>query len=189
MRDILLNLWVSASLVIAVVIVLLLILTYNRLVGLRQNCKQGVADIDAQLRQRHDLVPNLVETVKGYATHEKDALERVIAARNTAVSAPTPGNEKALSGALGGLLALGEAYPELKASANFQSLQGELADVEDRLAAARRALNAATSRYNTTREAFPAVLFAGMLGFAPLEFAGIAAEERASVGGVPKVSF
>lgn len=189
MRDILLNLWVSATLVIAVGIVFLLIVTYNRLVGLRQNCKQGVADIDAQLRQRHDLVPNLVATVKGYATHEQDTFDRVLAARNAAVAAPTAQSEKALSGALGGLLALGEAYPELKASANFQSLQGELADVEDRLAAARRALNAATSRYNTARESFPAVLFAGMLGFGPAAFSELAAEERATVGAVPTVSF
>ena len=189
MRDILLNLWVSGTLVVAIAVVLLLIATYNRLVGLRQNCKQGVADIDAQLRQRHDLVPNLVETVKGYATQEKDALERVIAARNSAVASPNARNEQALSGALGGLLALGEAYPELKASANFQSLQGELADVEDRLAAARRALNAAAARYNGARESFPAVLFSGMLGFAPADFAEIAAEDRPAVGAVPRVSF
>ena len=174
---------------IAALVILLLILTYNRLVGLRQNCKQGVADIDAQLRQRHDLVPNLVATVKGYAVHEKDALERVIAARSAAVAAPTPASEKALSGALSGLLALGEAYPELKASANFQSLQGELADVEDRLAAARRALNAATARYNGARESFPAVLFSGLLGFHPADFSGIAADERATVGAVPAISF
>lgn len=189
MRDIFLNLWVSATLVIAIAVVLLLILTYNRLVSLRQNCKQGVADIDAQLRQRHDLVPNLVATVKGYATHEQDTFDRVMAARGAALAAPTAQSEKALSGALGGLLALGEAYPELKASANFQSLQGELADVEDRLAAARRALNAAVSRYNATREAFPAVLVAGMLGFAAETFSGLSADERGTVGAVPTVSF
>ena len=189
MRDIFLNLWLSATLVIGIAVVLLLILTYNRLVALRQNCKQGVADIDAQLRQRHDLVPNLVATVKGYATHERDTFDRVLAARNAAVAAPTAQSEQALSGALGGLLALGEAYPELKASANFQSLQGELADVEDRLAAARRALNGAVSRYNAVCQSFPAVLVAGMLGFAPEPFSGLEADERASVGGVPTVSF
>ena len=189
MRDILLNFWVSATLVIVMAIVFLLIVTYNRLVALRQNCKQGVADIDAQLRQRHDLVPNLVATVKGYATHEQDTFDRVMAARNAAVAGPTAQSEKALSGAISGLLALGEAYPELKASANFQSLQGELADLEDRLAAARRALNAATSRYNAARESFPAVLVSGMLGFAPAAFNEIGADERATVGAVPNVSF
>lgn len=189
MRDIILNLWVSATLVVAIAVVLLLVLTYNRLVALRQNCKQGVADIDAQLRQRHDLVPNLVATVKGYAAHEQTTFERVMAARNAAAAAPTAQSEQALSGALGGLLALGEAYPDLKASANFQSLQGELADVEDRLAAARRALNAAVSRYNTAREAFPAVLVAGMLGFRTEAFSGLSIDERATVGSVPAVSF
>lgn len=189
MRDILLNLWVSTTLVLAIAVIFLLIVTYNRLVALRQNYKQGVADIDAQLRQRHDLVPNLVATVKGYAAHEQATFEKVIAARQAAVARPTAESEKALSGALGGLLALGEAYPELKASANFQSLQGELADVEDRLAAARRALNAATSRYNATRDSFPSVLFAGMLGFGALPFNEIAAGEREAVAGVPAVSF
>ena len=189
MRDILLNLWVSASLAIAAIVVLLLVLTYNRLVGLRQNCKQGVADIDAQLRQRHDLVPNLVATVKGYAGHEAATFEKVTAARNAALAGPTAQSEKALTGALNGLLALGEAYPELKASANFESLQGELSDVEDRLAAARRALNAAAARYNGAREAFPAVLFAGILGFQPMAFNELAGDERASVGAVPQVSF
>jgi LemA protein len=188
-RDILLNLWLSASLVIAIVVILLLISTYNRLVSLRQNCKQGVADIDAQLRQRHDLVPNLVATVKGYAAHEQATFEQVIAARRAAVTHPDAASEQALSGAIGSLLALGEAYPELKASANFQSLQGELADVEDRLAAARRALNAAVSRYNAARESFPSVLFAGMLGFAPESFSELAADERATVGSVPAVAF
>ena len=189
MRDILLNLWVSASLVIAALVILLLVLTYNRLVGLRQNCKQGVADIDAQLRQRHDLVPNLVATVKGYAGHEAATFEKVTAARNAAVAAPNAQSEQALSGALSGLLALGEAYPELKASANFQALQGELGDVEDRLAAARRALNAAAARYNGAREAFPAVLFAGMLGFQPFAFSELGAGERESISAVPQVSF
>jgi len=177
---ILVNFWLSATLVIAVAVILLLILTYNRLVGLRQNCKQGVADIDAQLRQRFDLVPNLVETVKGYAAHEKDTLERAV---------PGAKSEQALTGAIGGLLALGEAYPDLKASANFQSLQGELSDVEDRLAASRRAMNAAVARYNGARESFPAVLFAAMLGFGPADFTEIAAADRALVGAAPKVSF
>ena len=176
---------------IAVIVVLALVVIgiYNRLVALRQTCRQGNADIDAQLRQRHDLIPNLVSTVKGYATHEQDTFEQVITARNRAESERTADSEKELSGALGRLLALGEAYPDLKASANFQALQGELADTEDKLAAARRALNAASARYNAARESFPAVLFAGMLGFEPFAFNELAADERGTVGAVPKVTF
>jgi LemA protein len=168
---------------------LILIGVYNRLVGLRQTCRQGLADIDAQLRQRHDLVPNLVETVKGYATHEQETLEQVISARNRAGAAPSAAAEQELAGALGKLVALGEAYPDLKANTNFAALQEELADVEDKLAAARRALNAASARYNAARESFPAVLFAGSMGFEPFAFHELAADERASVGAVPKVSF
>lgn len=181
-----------ASLVVLVILVLLvfvLIGTYNRLVGLRQTCRQGSADIDAQLRQRNDLIPNLVATVKGYASHEQETFDRVIAARNRVASDGGPDSEKELNGALGHLLALGESYPELKASANFQSLQGELADVEDKLAAARRALNAASAQYNAARESFPAVLFANAFGFENYAFNELAPDERATVGAVPKVSF
>lgn len=168
---------------------LVLIGIYNRLVRLRQNCRQGMADIDAQLRQRHDLVPNLVSTVKGYAAHEQATLDKVIEARSRAASGASPEAEQELTGAIKGLLALGEAYPDLKASANFQALQGELADVEDKLAASRRALNAASANYNAARESFPAVLFAGGMGFQPFEFSQLAVEERATVGAVPNVQF
>jgi len=169
---------------------LLVIGIYNRLVRLRQGVRQGVADIDAQLRQRHDLIPNLIETVKGYAGHESATLEAVIAARNAAVSGtPSPGTEAQLRGALDKLLALGEAYPDLKASANFQSLQDELADVEDKLAAARRALNAAVARFNAARESFPAVIFAGALGFGEADFHRLDASELGRVDQVPKVGF
>jgi len=174
---------------IIVVLVLVLISIYNRLVAARQNCRQGLADIDAQLRQRHDLVPNLVETVKGYAGHEQATFQQVIAARNSAGGTATPEAEAALGQAIGNLLALGEAYPDLKASANFQALQGELADIEDKLAAARRALNAAAARYNTARESFPAVLFAGALGFQPADFHTLTADERPTVGATPQVKF
>lgn len=144
----------------AVVIVLLAVVAiYNRLVALRANCRQGWADIDAGLRQRHDLIPNLVNTVQGYAAHEKSALESVIAARNNALAARGPGEtqgaEMALGGALKNLFALAEAYPDLKANTNFQTLQHELADVEDKLAAARRAYNAASADYNTGIESLP----------------------------------
>jgi LemA protein len=178
--------------ILAVIAVALLVLIgiYNKLVGLRQGVRQGVADIDAQLRQRHDLIPNLVETVKGYAGHEAATLEAVIAARNAAASgAPSSGSEQQLKSALGNLLALGEAYPDLKASANFQSLQSELADVEDKLAAARRALNAAVARFNAARESFPAVLFAGMLGFGEADFHRLDVSEQGTVDQVPKIGF
>ena len=175
---------------VVVVGVLMVIGIYNNLVGLRQSVRQGVADIDAQLRQRHDLIPNLVETVKGYAGHESATLEAVIAARNAAASgAPDSGSEQQLRGALDNLLALGEAYPDLKASANFQSLQSELADVEDKLAAARRALNAAVAPFNGARESFPAVLFASSLGFAEADFHRLDASEQGTVDKVPKIGF
>ena len=179
--------FIIAFAVIAV-LALVIIGIYNRLVSLRQTCRQGNADIDAQLRQRNDLIPNLVSTVKGYAAHEQETFEQVISARNRATDG-TAESEQALSGALGKLLALGEAYPDLKASANFQSLQGELADTEDKLAAARRALNAASAQYNAARESFPAVLFASSLGFQPFAFNELADSERSTVGAVPQVTF
>ncbi len=180
--------WIAIAVV--AIVLMLVIGIYNQLVGLRQSVRQGVADIDAQLRQRHDLIPNLVETVKGYAGHEAETLEAVIAARNAAVGgAPSSGTEQQLRGALDNLLALGEAYPDLKASANFQSLQHELADVEDKLAAARRALNAAVARFNSARESFPAVLFAGALGFAETDFHRLDASEKGTVDQVPKIGF
>lgn len=175
---------------VAVVVLVIVIAIYNGLVRLRQNVNQGVADIDAQLRQRHDLVPNLVESVKGYATHERETLDAVIEARNRAAQGGiNSGDEAQLRIALDKLLALGEAYPDLKASANFQSLQGELADVEDKLAAARRALNAAVSRYNAGIETFPAVLFAGMLGFRAADFHRLDDSEKGTVDQVPQVRF
>lgn len=163
---------------------------YNNLVGLRQNVRQGTADIDAQLRQRHDLIPNLVESVKGYAGHESSTLEAVISARNVAAKGtPDSGSEQGLKIALDNLLALGEAYPDLKASANFQELQRELAHIEDKLAAARRALNAAVAQFNTARENFPAVMIAGMLGFKQADFNELDDSERGTVDQAPKVGF
>jgi LemA protein len=184
------NLALGVTLAVVVIGLVLVAGIYNNLVGLRQSVRQGVADIDAQLRQRHDLIPNLVETVKGYAAHESETLEAVIAARNAAASgAPDSGAEQQLKSALGNLLALGEAYPDLKASANFQSLQHELADVEDKLAAARRALNAAVARFNAARESFPAVLFASALGFAEADFHRLDASEQGTVDQVPRIGF
>lgn len=178
------------GLAILVVLAVMVIGIYNRLVAMRQNVNQGVADIDAQLRQRHDLIPNLVETVKGYASHEKETLDSVITARNTAAQGGvSSGDETQLKIALDRLLALGEAYPDLKASANFQELQRELAEVEDKLAAARRALNAAVSRYNTSRESFPAIVFAGALGFQTADFHRLDESEKGTVDQVPSIAF
>lgn len=180
-------------LIVIAVIGLMLVFIYNRLVGLRQNCRQGWADIDAQLRQRHDLIPNLVSTVQGYAAHEKSTLDAVINARNSAVSARDPASmaaaEGGLSSALKGLFALAESYPDLKANQNFQTLQNELADVEDKLAASRRAYNAAAADYNSARESFPSVMFAGAFGFGDQGFWELGAEERPAISAAPEVKF
>ena len=161
-------------LAIIVALVLLIIGIYNRLVALRQTCNQAWSDIEVQLKQRQDLVPQLVNTVKGYAAHEKETFEEVVKARQAAVSANTVGDQAAAEGfltqALGKLFALAEAYPELKANENFLQLQDQLADVENKIAAARRFYNNATQEYNTGREQFPAVLIAGPFGFEPREF-------------------
>jgi LemA protein len=170
-----------------------LISVYNGLVGLRQRVNQSFADIDVQLKQRHDLIPNLVETVKGYATHEKSTLDAVIQARNSALSAQGPGQqaaaEGALTGALGRLIALGEAYPDLKANTNFQQLQTELADIENKLAAARRFFNNSVSEYNASIQAFPAVFFASNLGFSQREFFDVGEDSRKQLDVTPSVKF
>lgn len=179
-------------LIVVVVLAALVIGIYNRLVALRQNTNQAFADVDVQLKQRHDLIPNLVETVKGYAAHERGTLEEVIQARNAAVSAERTGDPKAmgaaegvLGAALGRLLALAEAYPDLKANTNFQQLQAELSDIENKLAAARRFFNNAVGEYNTAREQFPAVLFAGMFNFGPRDFFDVGQDTRASMDAAP----
>lgn len=174
---------------VVVLLALVLIGVYNRLVALRQNCNQAFADIDVQLKQRHDLIPNLVETVKGYAAHERGTLEDVIKARNAAMQAGagTAGQAQAegmLGAALGKLIALSEAYPDLKANANFQQLMAELSDVENKIAAARRFLNNAVEEYNTGVEQFPAVLVAGMFGFAKRAFFDLG-EDRAKLEAAP----
>ncbi len=179
-------------LVIVVALGLMLVGTYNRLVGLRQRANQAFADIDVQLQQRHDLIPNLVETVKGYATHEKGTLEAVTAARAAATSAGTVEEkvqaENVLTGALRQLLAVAEAYPDLKANQNFLQLQGELGDVENKLAAARRFFNSAVSEFNAAILQFPAVLIAGAMGFTERTFFDVGAD-RAAVAAAPEVKF
>jgi LemA protein len=173
-------------------LVLWVIVIYNGLVAMRQRVGQAFADVDVQLRQRHDLIPNLVETVKGYAGHERETLDAVVKARNAAIAAQGPAAQGAaenmLSGALRQLFALGEAYPDLKASANFQQLQTELSDIENKISAARRFFNNAVQEYNTGIQQFPAALFAASLGFAPKEFFDLG-EERKTVGQVPQVKF
>jgi LemA protein len=180
-------------LAIIVVAALWLIMTYNGLVSLRQRCRQSFSDVDVQLKQRHDLVPNLVETVKGYASHERGTLEAVIKARNAAVSAQGPAAQAAAEGALQGALrqifALAEAYPDLKANQNFQQLQNELSDLENKIAAARRFFNNTAAEYNATRESFPAVLFAQSMGFGPQEFFNLDESERKTVQAAPQVKF
>jgi LemA protein len=159
--------WVLLGIVAAVV--LLAVATYNGLVGLRQRVRQAFADVDVQLKQRHDLVPNLVETVKGYASHERETLENVIKARNAAVAASGPAAqaqaENMLSGMLRQLFALAEAYPDLKASTNFLELQRELSKLEDEIQMARRYYNGAVRNLNTMIETIPSNIVAGLTGF------------------------
>ena len=184
----------SSWIILGVIVVLLLfvITTYNGLVTLRQRVNQSFSDIDVQLKQRHDLIPNLVETVKGYAAHERGTLEAVVQARNAAVTAQGPAQqaaaENALTGALRQIFALQEAYPNLKANENFQQLQAELTDLENKIAASRRFFNNAVQEYNTGIQRFPAALFAGMLGFSEKQFFDLGAE-RQTVAEAPQVKF
>ncbi|WP_409433886.1 LemA family protein [Litorimonas sp. RW-G-Af-16] len=173
-------------------VAMLLVGIYNRLVALRQTTNQAWSDIEVQLKQRQDLVPQLVNTVKGYASHEKSTFEEVVKARNAAVNADTVKGQAAaegmLSQALGKLFALAEAYPELKANENFLQLQDQLADVENKIAASRRFYNNAVQEYNTGREQFPAVIFAGMFGFQERDFFE-APEGREVLQTPPEVNF
>jgi LemA protein len=179
-------------LAILVVLALFAMSAYNRLITLRQRVDQAFADIDVQLKQRHDLIPNLVETVKGYAAHERGTLDEVIKARNMAMSAQGPGQvsaaENQLSGALGRLIALSEAYPDLKANANFQQLASELSDLENKIAASRRFFNNAVQEYNTGIQQMPAAMFAGTFGFTRKDFFDLGTS-RAEVETAPSVKF
>jgi LemA protein len=185
--------WIIIGLI--VLFVLWIIMIYNGLVALRQRVNQAFSDIDVQTKQRHDLIPNLVETVKGYATHERGTLEAVVQARNAAVTAQAGGvaaqaaAENVLSGALRQLFALSEAYPDLKANQNFQQLQAELSDIENKIAAARRFFNNAVQEYNTGIQQFPAVLMAGALGFTQKEFFDVGVDERKVLEQAPQVKF
>lgn len=166
---------------------------YNRLVALRQNRGNAFSDIDVQLKLRYDLVPPLVETVKGYAAHEKSVFENVTAARaSVAQSSGTDERLKAeqrLGGALANLYAVAENYPALKADQNFQALMAELADIENKIAAARRFFNNATNELNTSVQQFPSNIIAGMFGFKTEAFYEDNAVERALLEKAPEVKF
>lgn len=185
------EIWIVLGVV--AVIAVMLIGIYNRLVALRQNREQSFADIDVQLKQRFDLIPQLVETVKGYAAHEKQILENVTSAR-AGVQASKGIDERiqaenVLTRAMTGLYAVAENYPDLKANQTFQQLMGELSDIENKLAAARRFFNNATAELNTAVEQFPAVLFAAALGFKKEEFFEIPDADRATYDKAPNVKF
>jgi LemA protein len=180
----------AAILVVLVLIVIFVIGMYNSLVRLKVTCDNAWADIDVQLKRRYDLIPNLVETVKGYAGHEKGTLEAVINARNRAMTAAGPADkaeaENMLSGALKSLFALSEAYPQLRAVESFTSLQNSLTQIEDAVQNARRYYNAVVRDLNTKIQQFPSNIFANMLGFKPREFFEVTAPAEREA---PKVSF
>jgi LemA protein len=177
--------------VLALIIVGWVIGIYNKLVGLRQHLKDSWSGVDVELKRRYDLIPNLVETVKGYATHEQETLQNVIAARNTAVaSTGSPGqqakDENQLIGAMRQLSVVVERYPELKADTQFINLQGELAETENRIASCRRLYNGNVREMNNAVQTFPSVIIAGMFSFKSAEYFEI---EDAAVREAPKVSF
>ena len=178
---------------IIAVVVIWLIATYNTLVKMRNRVKEAWADIDVQLKRRYNLIPNLIETVKGYAAHEKKVFTDVTEARSKAMQAEASGDvgktleaEKGLTGALKSLFAVAESYPDLKANQNFLDLQAQLTDTEDKIQAARRFYNGNVRDFNTKQETFPTNLIAGMFGFKKAEFFEVKEEE---VRAVPKVSF
>ncbi|MFA5564379.1 MAG: LemA family protein [Acidimicrobiia bacterium] len=176
-------LWILLAIV--VVIAIYAIVTYNGLVSFRNRIENAWAQIDVQLKRRYDLIPNLVETVKGYASHEQETLERVIQARNMAVSASGIGEqaqaENMLSGALKSLFALSESYPDLKANQSFLQLQEELTGTEGRIAYARQFYNDTVYKYNTKIQSFPAVILANMMNFTAREYFEADDESRGPV--------
>ena len=175
---------------VVAVVALWFVFTYNGLVRLRNQVKNAWSQIDVQLKRRYDLIPNLIETVKGYAAHEKETLERVVQARQRGIDASNVKDqqeaENMITGALRKLFALSEAYPNLKANENFLALQEELASTENKIGFARQYHNDTVKDFNTRQEMFPANLVASMLGFRPAEFFEI---EEASQREAPKVKF
>jgi LemA protein len=191
----------GALVVLIILFAVFMVVVYNRLVTMRNRFKNAFAQIDVQLKRRYDLIPNLVETAKGYLKHERETLEAVIAARNQAVSAAQKasanpadpgaiaglsGAEGVLGGALGRLFAVMEAYPDLKANQNMMQLSEELTSTENRISFARQAFNDEVMRYNTQREVFPNNIIAGSFNFAPAKLLEIEAPEERKA---PKVSF
>ena len=178
---------------VVVLLLLWLMLVYNRMVSLRQTTGQAWSDVDVQLKLRHDLVPNLVETVRGYAAHERGTLEAVMAARGSALTAQGPAAqaqaEGQLGAALGRLMAVVEAYPDLKANQNFLQLQAQLADIDGKIAAARRFFNNAVAEYNSIIQSVPAVFIAGSLGVTARTFFEVTEAERAVINPAPQVKF
>ena len=179
-------------LAIIVVIAAFLILTYNRLVTLRQRVNEAFSDIDVQLKRRHDLIPNLIETVKGYAAHERGVFDEVTKARAGAIAAGSQGPqeraqaENVLTGALRSLFAVAEAYPQLQAVQEFKDLSENLRDTEDKIQFSRRFYNGQVRDYNTALQTFPTVALAGMFGFKSSEYFEV---EEPADREVPKVSF
>ncbi|TMF27892.1 MAG: LemA family protein [Chloroflexi bacterium] len=179
-------------LAIIVIVVVFLALTYNRLVTLRQRVKEAFSDIDVQLKRRHDLIPNLVETVKGYAAHERGVFDEVTQARAGAIAAGAQGPqqraaaEDMLTGALRSLFAVAEAYPQLQAVQEYKDLSENLRDTEDKIQFARRFYNGQVRDYNTALQTFPTVVLAGAMGFTSSEYFEV---EAPSDREVPKVSF
>jgi LemA protein len=177
---------------IIVLLIIIVIALYNKLVRLRNNRENAFADIDVQLKQRYDLIPQLVETVKGYAKHEKETLARVIELRNQAVAATTIDGkiaaENQLSGVLAGLKVTLEAYPDLKANQNFLQLQEEMSDIENKLAAVRRFFNSATKELNNAVQTFPSNIIAGMFSFQRAQMFDLGSE-RATLDKAPTVNF
>lgn len=181
--------WLIVVIAIIVILILWFISTYNALISLRNKVKDQWAQIDVQLKRRADLIPNLVETVKGYAKHEKTTLEDVIKARNTFTTATTPEEEMKASGeltkCLSKLMMLTESYPELKANSNFMSLQNDLKDSEDKISMMRQFYNDVVMKYNNKVQSIPSNIVANLCHFKEEAYFEVAAEER----NVPKVSF
>lgn len=177
--------WLIVLIVIVVLLVIFVISKYNSLVVARNKVKDQFSQIDVQLKRRADLIPNLVETVKGYAKHEKGTLEEVIKARNTYLTANTPSDKikssGELTGALNKLFALSESYPELKANTNFENLQNQLKDTEDKISYSRQFYNDTVLMYNNKVELFPSNIIAGMFGFKKENFFEANEEERKNV--------
>jgi LemA protein len=185
--------WLIITLVVAGLLVLAAIAIYNGLVNKKVETENAWSQIDVQLKRRHDLIPNLVETVKGYATHEKETLERVIQARNMAVSAKGVAEqaqaENALTGTLKTLFAVAEAYPDLKANQSFLSLQEELTATENRIGFARQHYNDVVGQYNASLLRFPANILGNVFGFRQVEFFQLDPAEAAAVRQAPQVKF